>query len=106
MGDLSNGCTSLASHYNPFGEHHGGPGGCHSHVGDLGNLQADALGVANFNFTDSKISVVGPYSILGRSCVVHLFPDDLGHGGTEESLKTGSAGPRIGCGVVGRAIAL
>ena len=105
LGDLTNGCTSLASHYNPFGEDHGGPDSCHRHVGDLGNLQADVNGIANFNFTDLKISIVGPLTILGRSCVVHLFADDLGHGGTEDSLKTGSAGPRIGCGVVGRAVA-
>ena len=34
--------------------------------------------------------------------MVHLYEDDLGEGGTEESKKTGSAGPRISCGVVGR----
>jgi superoxide dismutase, Cu-Zn family len=41
LGDLTddeNGCDSLASHFNPFGEHHGGPGSCHSHMGDLGNI--------------------------------------------------------------------
>ena len=52
---------------------------------------------------DDKLSLVGEHSIYGRSCVVHQFADDLGHGGTEDSLKTGSAGPRIACGVVGRA---
>lgn len=38
LGDLSGGCDSLASHFNPFNEDHGGPGGCHRHLGDLGNL--------------------------------------------------------------------
>jgi superoxide dismutase, Cu-Zn family len=41
LGDLTddeNGCDSLASHFNPLGEHHGGPGSCHSHMGDLGNI--------------------------------------------------------------------
>ena len=106
LGDLTdptNGCLSLAGHYNPFGEHHGGPHSCHRHVGDLGNIQANENGIANFRFTDSKIHLVGPLSIIGRSCVVHLYKDDLGEGGTDESLKTGSAGPRISCGVVGRA---
>ena len=102
MTDPSNGCLSLAAHYNPFGETHGGPGACHRHVGDLGNLQADEEGVAEFEFIDNKIHLVGPHSIIGRSCVVHLFPDDLGEGENPESLKTGNAGPRIACGVVGR----
>ena len=103
MSDPSNGCLSTGPHYNPFAEPHGGPHSCHRHVGDLGNLQADEQGVANFKFQDSKIQLTGPYSILGRGCVVHLYKDDLGLGGTEESMKSGSAGPRISCGVVGLA---
>ena len=106
MGDLSQGCTSLAGHYNPLGEKHGGPHSCHRHVGDLGNLIADQDGVAEFRFSDIKIQVLGPHSIIGRGCVVHLYKDDLGEGGTDESEKTGSAGPRITCGVVGRAAPL
>jgi Cu-Zn family superoxide dismutase len=65
-------------------------------------LKANEAGIARFDFSDHKISLVGPFSILGRSCVVHLYADDLGHGGNADSLKTGNAGPRIGCGVVGR----
>ena len=72
-------------------------------MGDLGNLQANEYGEAKFNFFENKIHLVGPLSIIGRSCVVHLYQDDLGEGGTDESLKTGSAGPRIACGVVGLA---
>ena len=41
LGDLSNGCTSLAAHYNPFNHTHGSPGDCSRHVGDLGNIKAD-----------------------------------------------------------------
>ena len=104
LGDLSDGCVSLAGHYNPWGETHGGPESCHRHVGDLGNIQANEEGVAEFEFVDNKIHLIGPHSIIGRSCVVHLFADDLGDGHNAESLKTGNAGPRIACGVVGRAI--
>ena len=36
---------------------------------------------------------------------MHLYEDDLGEGGHEDSLSNGHAGPRIGCGVVGMAVA-
>ena len=41
--------------------------------------------------------------IVGRMIIVHQDRDDLGLGGDAESLKTGNAGKRIGCGVIGLA---
>jgi Cu-Zn family superoxide dismutase len=82
-------------------KYHGAPNDTERHVGDLGNIGAGADGVANINITDNVISLHGPHSIIGRALVVHSGTDDLGKGGTDESRKTGSAGSRIACGVIG-----
>ena len=47
------------------------------------------------------MSLFGKNSVIGRSCVLHRYTDDLGMGGNAESAKTGNAGPRIACGVIG-----
>ncbi|KAF5315104.1 hypothetical protein D9619_007372 [Psilocybe cf. subviscida] len=100
-GDLSNGCLSAGPHFNPEGSTHGASNSVVRHVGDLGNIKADASGEANYVFTDGVISLSGPNGIIGRAVVVHAGTDDLGKGGNEESLKTGNAGARSACGVIG-----
>jgi Cu-Zn family superoxide dismutase len=53
-------------------------------------------------FNDSMIKLRGyKQNIIGRSIVIHGKKDDLGLGGDEESLKTGNAGARIACAVIG-----
>lgn len=101
-GNLVLGCKSLCEHYNPFNEVHGDIKSNKRHVGDMGNIKASSTGKVNTKFTDHLIRVTGPYSILGRSVIVHADPDDLGKGGNEESLKTGNSGKRVLCGVIGR----
>jgi len=103
FGDNTNGCTSAGPHYNPHGKTHGAPGDTERHVGDLGNIKTDAQGNAKGSVTDSLIKLIGEQSVLGRTVVTHAGTDDLGQGGTEESKKTGSAGPRPACGVIGLA---
>lgn len=71
----------------------------------MGNIEADASGVAKINISDKLISLSGSNNILGRTVVVHADVDDLGKGGHELSKTTGNAGGRLGCGVIGFASA-
>lgn len=102
-GDLTNGCVTAGPHFNPFKQTHGSPTAEVRHVGDMGNIQTDANGTAKGTLTDNLIKLFGPTSVIGRSVVVHGGQDDLGKGGDEESLKTGNAGARAACGVIGLA---
>jgi len=101
FGDNTNGGLSAGPHYNPHGKTHGAPTDSERHVGDLGNFKTDGQGNAKGSTTDSLIKLIGEQSILGRTIVIHGGTDDLGKGGNEESKKTGNAGPRPACGVIG-----
>ncbi|KAK2748945.1 Superoxide dismutase [Cu-Zn] [Myotisia sp. PD_48] len=101
FGDNTNGCVSAGPHFNPFSKTHGAPEDSVRHVGDLGNITTDAQGNSSGQMTDSQVKLIGEHSVLGRTVVTHAGTDDLGRGGDEESKKTGNAGPRPACGVIG-----
>uniref|UniRef100_A0A914YX07 Superoxide dismutase [Cu-Zn] n=1 Tax=Panagrolaimus superbus TaxID=310955 RepID=A0A914YX07_9BILA len=96
-------CTSAGPHFNPHGKTHGGPDDEIRHVGDLGNVEARSDGTGCVEKKDALISLSGEHSVIGRSMVIHAKGDDLGRGNDEESKKTGNAGGRIACGVIGLA---
>jgi len=87
--------TSAGGHFNPENTKHGAPTDTERHVGDLGNLEADADGNAHYERTDTFIALSGPHSIIGRGIIVHAGEDDL------ISQPTGAAGARVACGVIG-----
>ncbi|TFK74868.1 copper/zinc binding superoxide dismutase [Pluteus cervinus] len=100
-GDLTNGCDSTGGHYNPFNQTHGGRYSAVRHAGDLGNIQSDNDGTAEFSFTANMLDLSAEYSIIGRAIVVHAGTDDLGLGKTANSSINGNSGARIACGVIG-----
>jgi len=103
-GDLSDGCESMCEHFNPYGKDHGGPQSKTRHIGDLGNIVSDQNGQANYSFIDSHIKLRGTKAnIIGRGLIIHEDEDDLGLGQNETSLKTGNAGKRMACAVIGYA---
>lgn len=50
-----------------------GPSDEERHVGDLGNVIADASGKALINLTDKLIALDGEHNIIGRSLVVSIM---------------------------------
>jgi len=102
-GDLTDhSFMSACSHFNPFGTRHGCPGDQVRHVGDLGNIVADYKGRATVSLMDDQIKLRGDVAnVIGRSLMIHKNADDCGRGGNAESLKSGNAGQRIACAVIG-----
>ncbi len=103
-GNLTDGCASACAHYNPLGHNHGGLRSKERHLGDLGNITSNK-GIASGSLYGKNIDLEysGKHCILGRMLIIHEDRDDLGKGGNEESLKTGNAGKRLACGVIGKA---
>jgi len=87
--------TSAGGHFNPTHKPHGAPDSAERHVGDLGNLEADASGKAHLEWRDKMLKLSGQNCILGLAVIVHEKEDDL------KSQPVGNAGGRVACGVIG-----
>ncbi|RME70076.1 MAG: superoxide dismutase family protein, partial [Planctomycetota bacterium] len=85
---------SAGGHFNPEGVPHALPPHKPRHVGDMGNLEADASGRAHYDRVDDQIRLGGAHGVIGRAIVVHARPDDGGQ-------PTGHAGARVAVGVIG-----
>ena len=101
-GDLSQGCTSGCEHFNPDNHEHGGPHSKIRHAGDLGNIiSSNKESSGSITVNNLSCNPKSKYSIVGRMIIIHEDPDDLGKGDNEESKKTGNAGKRLACGIIG-----
>ncbi len=84
--------SSAGDHFNPGETEHGAPDSPIHHTGDLGNIEADADGQADFEMTVDFISLSeGLNSVLGKALIVDESADDFGQ-------PTGKAGVRLACG--------
>ena len=102
FGDVTGAATdgkSAGGHFNPGNVAHGGPDAPPHHAGDLGNLEADATGVARLDRVIHGITVAGDvHPILGRSVIIHAGEDDFA---TQPTGTKGDGASRIACGVIG-----
>ena len=87
--------SSAGGHFNPGGKEHGDPADADSHLGDLGNVQADHAGNATV-FVVKKGATLddSAASWSGRALIVHAKVDDL------HSQPAGDAGARVACAVI------
>ena len=87
-------CTAPGTHLNPQQAPHG-PANAASgarHLGDLGNVTADASGTVDETLRDSLLGT--DMSFIGKVLVVHEGQDDL------STQPDGSSGQPVGCGVI------
>jgi Cu-Zn family superoxide dismutase len=86
---------SAGAHFNPTAAPHAAPTAAAHHLGDLGNIDADAEGKAKVHVVAAlSLDPRSAASIMGKTVVVHASADDL------SSQPAGNAGDRIACGVI------
>lgn len=87
--------TSAGTHFNLRGSSLNPPESIDRITGNLGELEPGDDGRASLTTTVEDIEFTGPYSILGRSVVVHAEGND------PNEPPIGAAGARQACGVIG-----
>lgn len=88
-------CMAPGEHLNPQNAPHGPANAAEGarHLGDLGNVTADAAGMVDQTLRDSLLGgATAP--LIGKVLVVHAGQDDL------STQPGGSSGDPIGCGVI------
>ena len=87
--------TSAGTHFNFAGSALNPPADIDRITGNLGELQADEAGSATLSVNIPMANLQGPYSIIGRSVIIHE------HGNDHDHPPIGAAGGRVACGVIG-----
>lgn len=85
---------SAGDHFNPEGGKHGAAHSKMSHVGDLGNIEADKNGNAHLVRVIPHTNADSLTKIAGKAVIVHEKTDDL------KTQPSGDSGDRIGCGII------
>jgi Cu-Zn family superoxide dismutase len=86
--------SSAGEHFNPGGGTHGSPNDEIHHAGDLGNVSADARGIAVTNLETSELQLDGDHGVVNRAIIVHSGEDDF------QSQPSGNSGDPVACGVI------
>lgn len=88
-------CMAPGEHLNPQGSPHGPANAAAGarHLGDLGNVTADASGMVDETLRDSLLGSEVSMTI-GKALVVHQGQDDL------STQPDGSSGDPVGCGII------
>lgn len=94
-GHLTKDGMGSGGHYNPTNNNHSLPNNPDRHIGDMGNIQADATGKATYLLNSDIIKLTGEHSVIGRTVIVHEKEDD------GVSQPTGNAGSRFAQCVLG-----
>jgi Cu-Zn family superoxide dismutase len=87
-------CAMPGTHLNPQNAPHGAQnaGAAARHLGDLGNITADASGMVEEVLRDTQLG--GDSTFIGKVVVIHRGQDDL------STQPDGASGDPVACGVI------